>query len=130
MIQCSSSRRAQIRRSPVIWASRAAASSPYHTQHELAVTFDHTFFTANTSAGTLARLPLSGGAPRELAEGVISADWSPDGNSLAVVRFAAGKVRLEYPLGKVLYETEGWISDARVSPDGERVAFIDHPISV
>jgi len=95
---------------------------------ELAVTLDHNFFTANTSAGTLAQLPLSGGAPRELAENVISADWAPDGNSLAVVRFAEGNVRLEYPLGKVLYHTEGWISDARVSPDGERVAFIDHPI--
>jgi eukaryotic-like serine/threonine-protein kinase len=95
---------------------------------ELALTLDHSFFTANTSAGTLAQLPLSGGAPRELAEGVISADWSPDGNALAVVRFADGKVRLEYPLGKVLYQAEGWISDARISPDGERVAFIDHPI--
>ena len=95
---------------------------------ELAITLNHDFFTANTSAGTLAQLPLTGGAPRELAEGVISADWSPDGNALAVVRFADGKVRLEYPLGKILYQTEGWISDARVAPDGERVAFIDHPI--
>lgn len=95
---------------------------------ELAVTLDHSFFTANASSGTLARLPLSGGAPREVAENVISADWSPDGNALAVVRLAAGNVRLEYPLGKTLYQTAGWISDARVSPDGERVAFIDHPI--
>jgi dipeptidyl aminopeptidase/acylaminoacyl peptidase len=95
---------------------------------ELAVTLEHNFFTANASAGTLARLPLSGGAPREVAEGVLSADWSPDGNALAAVRFADGQVHLEYPLGKVLYKTQGWISDARVSPDGERVAFIDHPI--
>lgn len=95
---------------------------------ELAITLDHSFFTANASAGTLAQLPLSGGAPREVAENVISADWSPDGSALAVVRFADNKVRLEYPLGKILYQTEGWISDARVSPDGERVAFIDHPI--
>ena len=95
---------------------------------ELAVTLDHNFFTANASRGTLAQLPLSGGAPRELAEAVISADWSPDGSALAVVRLGDGKVTLEYPLGKVIYTTEGWISDARVSPDGERVAFIDHPI--
>jgi eukaryotic-like serine/threonine-protein kinase len=95
---------------------------------ELAVTLEHTFFTANASAGTLARLPLSGGAPREVAEGVLSADWSPDGTALAAVRFVEGKVRLEYPLGKPIYTTGGWISDARVSPDGERVAFIDHPI--
>ena len=95
---------------------------------QLAVTLNHEFFTANASSGTLAQLPLTGGAPRELSENVISADWSPDGNSLAVVRFRDGRVSLEYPLGKILYQTEGWISDARVSPDGERVAFIDHPI--
>jgi eukaryotic-like serine/threonine-protein kinase len=95
---------------------------------ELAVTLEHTFFTANASAGTLARLPLSGGAPREVAENVLSADWSPDGSALAAVRFDGGQTRLEYPLGKAIYTTQGWISDARVSPDGERVAFIDHPI--
>jgi WD40 repeat protein len=95
---------------------------------ELAVTLEHSFFTANASAGTLARLPLSGGAPREVAENVLSADWSPDGSTLAAVRFANGQIRLEYPLGKAIYTTGGWISDARVSPDGERVAFIDHPI--
>jgi len=95
---------------------------------QLAITLNHAFFTANASSGTLAQVPLTGGAPREVAEGVISADWSPDGNSLAVVRFKDGGVSLEYPLGKILYKTEGWISDARVSPDGERVAFIDHPI--
>ncbi len=95
---------------------------------ELAVTLDHTFFTANASSGTLARVPLGGGAPREVAENVLSADWSPDGNTLAAVRFEGGQSRLEYPLGKAIYTTGGWISDTRVSPDGERVAFVDHPI--
>jgi eukaryotic-like serine/threonine-protein kinase len=95
---------------------------------ELAVTLDHTFFTANASSGTLARVPLGGGAPREVAENVLSADWSPDGNTLAAVRFEGGQSRLEYPLGKAIYTTGGWISEARVSPDGERVAFVDHPI--
>ncbi len=37
------------------------------------------------------------------------------------------KLRLEYPVGKVLYETAGWVSHPRVSPDGDRVAFLDHP---
>ncbi len=31
--------------------------------------------------------------------------------------------RLEYPIGKVLYEAAGWVSLARVSPDGRMVAF-------
>ena len=35
--------------------------------------------------------------------------------------------RLDYPIGKVLYDAPGWLSDVRVSPDGRLVAFIDHP---
>lgn len=31
-------------------------------------------------------------------------------------------------MGKVLYETAGWISDPRFSRDGKRIAFLDHPI--
>ncbi len=77
--------------------------------------------------GTLARAPLVGGAPREVVEQVQWADWSPDGNNLAIVRDAAGKNRLEFPVGKVLYETGGWIGHPRVSPDGKHVAFIEHP---
>jgi len=96
---------------------------------ELAVSLEHRFFTANASDGTLARLPLSGGAPRELAENIICADWSPDGAEMAGVRLTDGPTRLEYPLGKMLYETNGWISDTQVSPDGDKVAFIDHPIT-
>ena len=78
--------------------------------------------------GTLARAPLGGGtAPREVLEGVLAADWAPDGQALAVARDAGEKRRLEFPLGKVLYETAGWIDEVRVSPDGQRVAFVDHP---
>jgi dipeptidyl aminopeptidase/acylaminoacyl peptidase len=80
------------------------------------------------NTGTLARAPLAGGAPRPVLEDVEWADWSPDGNSLAVVRNAGGRDRLEFPVGKVLYETSGgWISYPRVSPKGDFVAFIDHP---
>jgi Tol biopolymer transport system component len=83
------------------------------------------FMTGMT--GTLAQAPLTGGAPRQVAEKVEWADWSPDGKSLAVVRDVAGKRRLEFPLGRLLYETSGWISHPRVSPDGRKVAFLDHP---
>ena len=79
------------------------------------------------NVGTLARAPLAGGAPRPVLENVESADWGPDGNSLAVVRSVGGRERLEYPVGKVLYETTGgWISYPRVGPKGDYVAFIDH----
>src|SRR4029453_2168683 len=47
---------------------------------------------------------------------------------LAIEREAGVKHRLEYPIGKALYETTGWISHPRVSPRGDLVAFIDHPV--
>jgi Tol biopolymer transport system component len=81
------------------------------------------------SSGTLARMGVAGGgAPRDVLEDVQWADWSPDGNSLAVVRDVNGRNRLEFPIGKTLYETAGWISHPRVSPKGDAVAFCDHPV--
>ncbi|MGH9704051.1 MAG: protein kinase domain-containing protein [Candidatus Acidiferrales bacterium] len=78
--------------------------------------------------GTLGRVSLSGGAPREILEGVEYADWSPAGNEFLVVRTQGGRRRLEYPIGKVLDETSGWISHPRVSRKGDRIAFLDHPL--
>ncbi len=78
--------------------------------------------------GTLARAP-SGAAPRPILEGVQNADWGPDGNSIAAIRFIDQKVRVEYPVGKVLWETQtGWASWVRVSPKGDMVAFFEHPL--
>jgi Tol biopolymer transport system component len=77
--------------------------------------------------GTLSRMPLGGGAPREVVEGVREADWAPDGQSLAIIRTVDGKDRLEYPIGKVLYATGGYVSDVRFSPRGDRIAFLEHP---
>ncbi|MFZ3211620.1 MAG: protein kinase, partial [Terriglobales bacterium] len=95
---------------------------------EMALSLNSTSIGTWVNVGTLARAPLVGGAPREVLESVQWADWSPDGNNLAVVRDVGGRNRLEYPLGKVLYETGGWISHPRVSPAGDRIAFLDHPI--
>jgi serine/threonine protein kinase/Tol biopolymer transport system component len=81
-----------------------------------------------TNAGTLGRVPLGGGAPRELLDNVQWADWSPDATNLAIVREFEGQNRLEYPIGKVLYQTGGWLSHPRISPDGKLVAFIEHPV--
>lgn len=81
-----------------------------------------------SSRGTLARMPLDGTAPRPLFNDIQEADWSPDGSNLAIVRHVGGRSRLEYPVNKVLYETEGWVSNVRVSPRGDIVAFLDHPV--
>ncbi|MFZ0730884.1 MAG: WD40 repeat domain-containing serine/threonine protein kinase [Candidatus Sulfotelmatobacter sp.] len=95
---------------------------------EMAVLLRSKAVGAWVSMGTLARAPLSGGAPRELLEQVQWADWSPDGNNLAVVRDYGGRNRLEYPIGKPLYQTGGWIGHPRVSPKGDYIAFADHPL--
>ncbi|HXY52744.1 MAG TPA: protein kinase [Terriglobales bacterium] len=78
-------------------------------------------------SGTLARVPLVGGAPREVMENVEFADWSPDSDTLAIVRQEQGRHRLEFPPGKVLYQADGWVGHIRISPKADTVAFIDHP---
>jgi eukaryotic-like serine/threonine-protein kinase len=94
---------------------------------ELALALDRRFFRGAISDGTLARAPLAGGAPRQLLERVEEADWAPDGN-LAVIRRVGGETRLEWPEGRVLVRTPSWISHLRFSPDGSRIAFLDHPV--
>src|SRR6202035_3225027 len=95
---------------------------------EMAVLLNSKALGTWVSMGTLARAPLVGGAPRELLEQVQWADWSADGNNLAVVRDFGGRNRLEYPIGKPLYETGGWIGHPRFAPAGDMIAFIDHPV--
>ncbi len=79
-----------------------------------------------TVGGMLARAPLAGGSPKELLADVRWADWDAQGN-LAVVNYVDGHSRLEYPIGKVVYQTGGWISNIRFSPQGDKIAFMDHP---
>jgi WD40 repeat protein len=79
-----------------------------------------------TVGGMLARAPLAGGSPKELLADVRGADWDAEGN-LAVVDNVDGHSRLEYPIGRVLYQSTGWISNIRFSPQGDRIAFMDHP---
>jgi serine/threonine protein kinase len=75
------------------------------------------------TTGTLARMPMTGGAPRELLEGVTGADWDAGGARLAVTRNVNGRSRLEFPIGKTLYESAERIDSPRVSPSGDAVAF-------
>ena len=76
-------------------------------------------------SGTLARVAAMGGTPRELATQIEDADWAPDGDCMAVVRFDGVRSRLEFPIGHVLFDSSGRISSPRVSPSGDRVAFVD-----
>ena len=82
--------------------------------------------------GKLATSSIAGGTPREILEGVVSADWSPDGKELAVVHVVEDqRYQLEYPIGHVLHAPDppAWISNLRVSPRGDQVAFMEHPVA-
>src|SRR4051794_17112079 len=94
---------------------------------ELAVAVNRKFTSSHIATGMLARVPFTGGAPREVLDGVLDADWAPDGSSLAVVRQAGQEYHLEFPIGKVLYSSSGYVSHIRFSHHGDKIAFMDHP---
>ncbi|MGH9549275.1 MAG: hypothetical protein ACRD3W_07870, partial [Terriglobales bacterium] len=95
---------------------------------ELAIRINTNYHGGYARVGTLARVPLSGGTPREMLENVQDADWAADGENMALVRFVPENShwQLEYPVGKVLFDSINWISHPKISPDGKRVAFADH----
>ena len=94
---------------------------------ELAVLTEAHFLAQRLFAGTLSRMSIEGN-PRPWMGDVREGDWSPDGSTMAIVHVVGSEDHLEYPIGKSLYKTSGYISDPRVSPDGTRVAFLDHPL--
>jgi eukaryotic-like serine/threonine-protein kinase len=95
---------------------------------ELAVRLRSSYFAGYARTGTLARLPLGGGAPREVLDNVQDATFAADGENMAVVRYVPESAhwRLEYPIGKTLFDSIDWISDPRIAPNGKSVAFADH----
>jgi predicted Ser/Thr protein kinase len=82
--------------------------------------------------GVLSRAPLSGGAARAILEEVSEADWSPDGTQLAVIHRVRERARIEYPIGKLIYEVvpSAGIHSMRLSPGGDRIAFVDSPLRI
>ena len=95
---------------------------------ELAIRLNTVYYGGYARVGTMAKVPLSGGTPREVLNNVQDADWAADGENMAVVRFVPENShwRLEYPVGKVLFDSINWISNPKISPDGKKVAFADH----
>jgi len=95
---------------------------------ELAISLNQTYPNRNMPSGTLARTSFTGGAPREVLEDVLDADFSSDGTDIAVARWVGSRFQLEYPPGKVVYATSGYVSDIRFSHRGDKIAFMDHPL--
>ncbi len=95
----------------------------------MAVTLEHSSYVGfYPMSGTLAEVPISGGAPRRLLEEVLSGDWLPDGTTLAISHLVGGKARLEMPPGRVIYESSGGLTSVRVAPSGKWLAFVDNPV--
>jgi Tol biopolymer transport system component len=94
---------------------------------EMAISLHPVDYGAFSQSGTMARVPLAGGAPREVLENVLWADWAADGQSMAVIRpTLAGQVQLEFPVGNAIYIPKGWVSHVRFSPSGDLLAIADH----
>ena len=99
------------------------------SQHgEMAISLGrHNFYNWMTT-GILAVAPLSGGAPHALLPDVCDGDIASDGRNLAIVRCGGTMESLEFPIGTVLFRTSGWISNPRISPAGDAIAFLEHPL--
>lgn len=94
---------------------------------KLAISLEHRYVAGMHCSGRLAVVPLEGGEPRILADDVQEADFSPDGKEMMVVRRSARGFQVEMPVGTTILDVEGWLSHARVSPDGHRIACLMHP---
>jgi Tol biopolymer transport system component len=95
---------------------------------ELAIRLNTVYGDGFDRTGTLARVPLGGGKPRELLENVQDAEWAADGENLAVVRYVPENHhwRLEFPIGHALLDGVNWISSPKISADGQSIAFAAH----
>jgi len=107
---------------------QSAALKSVSRSGKIAVLFNFELNWADGWNGTLAILPTEGGKPEMVMEGVDDAAFAPDGNSLAITRSVMGEQQLEYPAGHLLYKSTGWMSYPRFSPQGDKIAFFEHPL--
>ena len=98
---------------------------------DMAVLFGPQDIVRAYGSRTLARIPMAGGARRDLLTGVVDADWIPGADTLAVIRDPGGGRRwtVEFPAGTTVHDAPAAWS-LRVSPDGSRVAFFEGPVDV
>ncbi len=81
----------------------------------------------NQEGPQLSRVSPSGRKSSLDAKNARALDWLPNGKEVALIRRVAVESTIEFPAGRVAYRCSGWITDLRVSPNGEQVAFIEHP---
>ncbi len=70
---------------------------------ELAIALGRRFIGVGyATTGTLARVPLAGGAPRRVCQDVQEAEWTRDGRNFLIIRRVEGFYRIESPIGNVV----------------------------
>jgi DNA-binding winged helix-turn-helix (wHTH) protein len=90
----------------------------------------HVIYTTSTDSGLqtyelgLNRLNGASAPPFEVAETYAELSKS----RLFAVRRTDAATTVEFPLGQAVFRSEGWIDCARVSPNGDRLAFLNHPL--
>jgi eukaryotic-like serine/threonine-protein kinase len=96
---------------------------------DMAVVFGPQTIERSFGERTLARIPMAGGARRDLLTAIMDADWIPGTETLAVIRDPGGNRpwRVEFPAGTMVHEAPA-VWSLRVSPDGSRVAFFEGPV--
>jgi hypothetical protein len=112
----------QLEEARILSISRAGDMAVLFSPQDLAQAF---------GVRTLARIPMAGGARRDLHTGIVDADWIPGTDTLAVIRDSGGgrPWTVEFPVGTTVHEARAAWS-LRVSPDGSRVAFFEGPFVV
>lgn len=121
---------------PLAWSdAELMACSP---AGDLAIALQREYLYACLFSATLAIVPAGATEPVRVLDGVQCADWHPQSaiertgpltRWLAIVRSVDGKTRLEFPIGRVRFESVGWISHVRFAPDGRHIALIDHLVA-
>lgn len=101
--------------------------SSVNSRGELAFVSNGQQHTSATGARLMA-MNSQGNWTGKIADGVLAADWSPRNSDLAVARHEGALSVIEFPRGHPVFSTRGWVSDLRVSPRGDRVAFWEHPV--
>ncbi len=100
------------------------------TGHSLSAVSQDSELAVLTSGiqGRLGRVGMTSSAVREVAEHADSADFAPSGELMIVQSVAPLRSFIEYPIGKVIFETDAGLDSCRFSPDGKRIACIHrHP---
>jgi eukaryotic-like serine/threonine-protein kinase len=127
-------------RSPELYETRADGTAPSQTPKrsgvsllsiaadgELALIERPEWASGFGDRGRLLQVKAFEESPKPGPADVRSADYSPFGKTLAIVRRVEGEDRLEMPPGNVLLKTAGVYTGVRVSPDGGRIALSEHP---